>query len=232
MERRWQGSGSRRILRLGVARHFVVALVAVAGVSAIAAPSVSSTGIPDGSTGEVTTTEGAAAVLDVDRNDLPTASATSFTALVSRLGCNNGQTGTVLDPDVSVEADRIVVTFEVEALPPGSYSCPGNDWVPYQVDLGVPIGERPLVDGACLDGDAATTGFCAEGSTRWSDAPDPVTPPSTGTSVPVPPDPQCLPDGSIPPGADRCVDVRTPVFPGPPEADPAHPVRTNPNFTG
>ena len=82
---------------------------------------------------------------------------------MSRLGCANGVTGEVLPPDVQVLDDRVVVTFEVAALGPGDATCPGNDLVPYTVELGEPIGDRMLIDGACLDGGpAATTSWCID----------------------------------------------------------------------
>jgi len=64
---------------------------------------------------------------------------------------------------------EIVVTFTVEAIAPGGHTCPGNDEVPFIVDLGEAVGDRELVDGACLSGgEAASTSFCAQGGTRWT----------------------------------------------------------------
>jgi plastocyanin len=90
-----------------------------------------------------------------------------FTAYVTRLSCNGGVTGRVLEPTIEKVDTRVVVTFTVEALP-GPHACPGNDQVPIVVDLGEPLGNRQLVDGACRSGgQAATTAFCADGSVRW-----------------------------------------------------------------
>lgn len=111
---------------------------------------------------------GATAVWRVDDEDPPTTSATSFTALVTRLACSGGETGEVLAPMITVDEDEIVVTFTVEELPDGNYTCPGNDEVPFVVEIGEAIGQRTLVDGACLDGEAASTSFCSEGSNRWT----------------------------------------------------------------
>jgi hypothetical protein len=100
---------------------------------------------------------------------LPTRSTEAFTASVYRLECSGGETGEVLPPDVSVEETKIVVTFSVKPLPEGvAYTCQGNPSVPYLVELGEPVGERELVDGACLSGEAVTTSFCLEGPVRWS----------------------------------------------------------------
>jgi hypothetical protein len=115
---------------------------------------------------------GDTAVWRVDDADPPDEAATSFTALVTRLGCSNGETGRVLEPAVDVDGERIKVTFAVEPLPPGSYDCPGNDEVPYVVELAEPVGSREIVDGACLAGEAATTSFCTEQDpTRWRPEP-------------------------------------------------------------
>jgi hypothetical protein len=110
----------------------------------------------------------AAAVWTVDRDHPPTATAASFTAMVSRLACSGGLTGHVLDPSVTTEEDRVVVTFKVTALAAGNYTCPGNNEVPYLVELKGPIGKRRLVDGACVARDASTTSFCSGGGVRWT----------------------------------------------------------------
>lgn len=122
-------------------------------------------------TASPTTTEpaqGSTAVWTVDDTAPPRADSDSFKALVTRVECSGGQTGEVLEPQVIVEGERIVVTFTVAPLPEGGYPCPGNDQVPYTVQLGEPIGQRTLVDGACLSGEAASTSFCEEGPTRWT----------------------------------------------------------------
>ena len=69
--------------------------------------------------------------------------ATTFTALVSRLGCNDGVTGEVLPPEIRRSGTEVVVTFSVTPKQDGPASCPGNDEVPFDVDLGEPLGERP-----------------------------------------------------------------------------------------
>jgi len=91
-----------------------------------------------------------------------------FTAYVTRLSCNGGVTGPVLQPTIEKLDTRVVVTFTVEAVAPGGHTCQGNDEVPVVVDLGEALGDRQLVDGACRSGgEAATTAYCADGSVRW-----------------------------------------------------------------
>lgn len=114
----------------------------------------------------ITVPAGDTAVWDVDADDPPTSASASFTALVTRLGCSGGETGEVREPVVSIDADGIVVTFTVAPLSGGD--CPGNDPVPQVVELDEPIGDRELVDGACLSAEAESTSFCSGGSVRWS----------------------------------------------------------------
>jgi hypothetical protein len=86
---------------------------------------------------------------------------------VTRLECSSGVTGTVLDPRVRVEQERIVIRTDVEPLPPGGYTCQGNDVVPVTVELNEPIGKRELVDAACLGGRAVNTAPCTDNGVRW-----------------------------------------------------------------
>jgi hypothetical protein len=111
---------------------------------------------------------GDTAVWSINPGENLTSVSQSFTAQVSRLGCNGGVTGAVLDPTITFGANEIVVTFTVESLPPGTYRCPSNVEVPSVVNVGQPIGDRKLVDGACRASDARTTVFCVDGATRWS----------------------------------------------------------------
>lgn len=110
---------------------------------------------------------GESAVWDVSPDAPPDPSASSFTALVMRVACASGRTGDVLPPSVAEHDDRVVVTFSVAPLPAGDHTCQGNDAVPRTVELDRPLGERVLVDGACLRGEAVSTSFCGEGEQRW-----------------------------------------------------------------
>ena len=85
---------------------------------------------------------------------------------VTRLGCAGGVTGEVLVPEVTYEEDRIVVEVDVAPIGDGAQDCQGNDVVPVTVALDDTVGQRQLVDGACLEGEAATTSFC-ESEVRW-----------------------------------------------------------------
>jgi hypothetical protein len=109
----------------------------------------------------------AVAVWEVDKVHPPTKKAVTFKALVTRLECSGGETGEVFKPTVLVKQDEIVVTFMAKPMPPADYTCPGNRPVSYVVDLGVSVGDKKLVDGACLDGNAASTSYCLNGPVRW-----------------------------------------------------------------
>lgn len=85
---------------------------------------------------------------------------------VTRLGCAGGVTGEVLQPRVTYEAERIIIEIDVAPIGDGAQDCQGNDVVPVTVTLDEPVGERSLVDGACLGGEAATTSSCAS-EVRW-----------------------------------------------------------------
>lgn len=94
-----------------------------------------------------------------------TAESQSLDVGVQRLGCSSGVTGEVLEPQVSYQSDRIVVQVDVVPFR-GAANCPGNDSVPVTVVLDEPVGDRDLVDGACLSGDAVSTALC-EQPVRW-----------------------------------------------------------------
>ena len=111
---------------------------------------------------------GETAVWSIRSDEHLTSASRTFTAYVTRLGCNGGVTGTVRRPTIREGDTRVVVTFTVEAATPGGHSCQGNGQVPIAVHLASPLGDRVLVDGACRTGsEAATTTFCADGSVRW-----------------------------------------------------------------
>ncbi|MGO2051887.1 hypothetical protein ACT3TP_02725 [Glutamicibacter sp. AOP38-B1-38] len=96
-----------------------------------------------------------------------TLNSTSLQLGVTRLDCAGGVTGTVLEPMVQVEQERIVIRVDVEPLSPGAYNCQGNNAVPVTVQLNQPVGDRELVDAACLEGRAVDTAACIDNGVRW-----------------------------------------------------------------
>ena len=108
------------------------------------------------------------AIWNIDPNAPPAPGSAKFTALVERLGCNDGVTGNVHRPKVHFGKTEIVVTFTVAPVTSGFHNCLGNRPAARSVNIGKPIGERRLVDGACLTGEAKSTSHCSQGAVRWS----------------------------------------------------------------
>ena len=151
----------RRMTRL-LARAAVASFAALVVASCTAASDASkdSTANDPSSTGHEI--EGAAdAVWALGPGQHLDGGSTAFTALVTRLGCNDGVTGDVVEPLVETSRSRIVVTFQVTPGEPEAARCPSNGASPYVVEVGEPMAGRQLVDGRCLPGGAAeTTSFC------------------------------------------------------------------------
>jgi hypothetical protein len=94
---------------------------------------------------------------------------TSVTIEVTRLECAGGRTGAIMPPAVSLGTRDIIVRADAEPLPGNAaQSCPGNDSVTVTVALPEPIGDRSLVDAACVQGEAVRTSMCAGGAVRWT----------------------------------------------------------------
>jgi hypothetical protein len=114
---------------------------------------------------------GTTAVWTTDPHAPPSSTASTFTALVFRLECNDGVTGRVLRPGVAFDETQVVVTFTVarKANPAEASTCQGNGAVPVQVDLGQQLGTRDLVDGSCAPGnEALSTSWCVyDHGVRW-----------------------------------------------------------------
>lgn len=144
---------------------FVLA-ASLAGCGSTSAASGPTTIEPSLSTPSVDAGDRATAVWDVEPNQALDQGSKRFTAVVTRLGCNGGVTGTVNRPDVQITADRIVITFTVSPGPPKAATCPGNRPVPTVVELPEPLGTRALIDGACDTAEAAGTSFCIDSGVR------------------------------------------------------------------
>lgn len=109
---------------------------------------------------------GDAATWELRAPDDVTATSRSLDIGVTRLGCASGMTGEVLEPQVVYETERIVIQVDVAPFAEEAADCQGNDVVPVTVELDEAVGDRELVDGACLDGEAVDTSFCMD-ATRW-----------------------------------------------------------------
>lgn len=98
---------------------------------------------------------------DVDRTS------TSLSLRASRLECASGKTGKLLAPVVSLGAADIVIRVDAAPLTSGAQTCQANNSVTITVILPQAIGDRSLVDAACLEGRAVRSRNCADGGTRW-----------------------------------------------------------------
>jgi hypothetical protein len=146
----------------------LAALTAACGSAAESTAGSGGVSETEAGTSAKTSARGDAAVWVLKPDQSLHRSSTTFTALVSRLGCNNGVTGQVLAPEIHASDSEVVVTFSVAAKQPGPATCPGNDQVSYEVDLGERLQGRALIDGQCLPGeDAATTAWCSPDATRF-----------------------------------------------------------------
>ncbi len=97
----------------------------------------------------------------------PSPQDTALQVGVVRADCAGGKTGQVTGADVQLGAQQVVVGVFVEELAEGAYSCPSNDTVPYTLELGEALGERELVDGACLDAQYESSPACGNGGLRY-----------------------------------------------------------------
>jgi hypothetical protein len=79
----------------------------------------------------------------------PSARTKRFTALVNATACSGGRSAEsrIYEPEIDYGDEAVVVTFWVEPLPTGIYTCPGNPPAGHDVRLRVPLGDRRLLDG-------------------------------------------------------------------------------------
>lgn len=145
-------------------------------------PTTSATSAGNGDSGDPTPSEGTtsttspapppapeagdAASWMIDPADPPSAESSSFTALVTRVGCSGGLTGQVLRPGVVLAETEVVITFTVAAQS-GPAPCPTNDSVAVEVELLEPIGDRVLVDRPCNISETGATSYCEPPGVRW-----------------------------------------------------------------
>ena len=112
---------------------------------------------------------GAPAIWTLANSDRLSGATTAITINVTRMECSSGKTGAITRPVVSVGDDAIIMRADAETLPDGSHqTCPENDSVAVELALPEPIGDRPLLDAACLEGPARRTIHCDNGAARWT----------------------------------------------------------------
>lgn len=103
---------------------------------------------------------GLAAVWELAPGQVVTPSTTRLDVLVTQVDCNSGRTNAPLEPEITLEADRVVIAVTVadeERGRPAVHTCQSNPPVPLEVALPEPVGHRAILDGTCAsyDPDAA-----------------------------------------------------------------------------
>jgi hypothetical protein len=97
-----------------------------------------------------------------------TGKTTAFDAVISRTGCSSGKQGQPQTPTVDYTETTVTITVRIEPHV-GSGTCQGVAGVPYRIHLTQPLGQRTMVDGACIppgtDGLEATS-FCSDHGVR------------------------------------------------------------------
>lgn len=92
---------------------------------------------------------------------------TSLRLAVTRISCNNGETGEVLQPVVAWSDTQVVIRTDVVRLSPRTADCQGNDAVEVTAELPGPLGERTVLDAVCLEAPTIRYAYCADGAQRW-----------------------------------------------------------------
>jgi hypothetical protein len=95
-----------------------------------------------------------------------TPSSTTITLQVTRTGCGEPQSGTVL-PHIDTGTSTITITLRISPHWSGNRTCENDgSYVPYRVHLNEPIGTRNLIDGQCAPLGSADTGLCPPNGVR------------------------------------------------------------------
>lgn len=81
--------------------------------------------------------------------------------------CGTSSSPKVLEPRVQIRSDRVTIESVAESVPNGDAMCAMLQYVPLTVTLPEPIGNREVVDGACLDPSEDQSYFCTDGAVRW-----------------------------------------------------------------
>jgi len=89
------------------------------------------------------------AVWTVDPDHGLTPDSTTLTVRVTRTGCGEPQTGSVV-PRIDMGTSTITITLRLKPHWSGDRTCPEDgSFVSYRVHLDEPMGTRDLVDGQC-----------------------------------------------------------------------------------
>ena len=138
----------RSLISIGVAFVFAASLSACTGSPSVE-PSPSESPAPE-PTPVPSQVEGSTATWELLGASDVNVDSISLEVGVKRLECASGVTGELLDPVIVYESAHVIITIDAAPNALGSATCQGNDVVPVTVELSEPLGERKLIDGACL----------------------------------------------------------------------------------
>ncbi|MDF2508793.1 MAG: hypothetical protein K0Q52_2652 [Microbacterium sp.] len=134
-----------------------IAAMALSGCAAAPAAEPSATAA---TASETPVPTGAPATWQLIDESSVTPESTALEVQVTRLDCANGVTGELLSPAITYEAEQVTIRIDAEPNGLEAANCQGNDAVPVTVTLSEPIGQRTLIDGACVSTEARTTAEC------------------------------------------------------------------------
>lgn len=97
-----------------------------------------------------------------------TPESTDLIIAATRRGCPAGATSTIHPVVLEYGEDQIVIRADVAAWNDDPADCNGTEEPMASVHLDEPIGQRQLVDAACLSGEAQGTTYCEGGAVRWT----------------------------------------------------------------
>lgn len=98
----------------------------------------------------------------------PDSESTTLHVKVSQVSCSGGRPPDVSGSVVVYGPDRIYVGAYIHRLPPGDYFCNGGPPTDASFTLDEPVGDREIVDTACLDTRIANSYDCIDGAVRWT----------------------------------------------------------------
>jgi len=108
------------------------------------------------------------AVWGVARDQHLTAKTTEFWAVITRTGCSSGEQGQPQTPIVDYTETTITITVRIKPHI-DSGTCEGTADVPYRILLTQPLGQRTMLDGACIPpgtNGLEATSFCSDHGVR------------------------------------------------------------------
>lgn len=138
-----------------------IALAACAPTPSQNAPSQdSSSTVEPGAPSEAPAPSGDPATWQLIVPDDVTSDSTTLEVEVTRADCANGVTGELLAPVITYQATQVIIRIDAEPSALETANCMSNDAVPVTVTLSEPVGQRKLIDGACLSTDAKRSVEC------------------------------------------------------------------------